>query len=164
MKFLRTIRFDISDDRIFDMAAGPDEWAVPGGFAFSQLRDGEASGKLRQAFANGFLGLTSFGRSTFTTVSEISADDLDAVAAALAQHFVDVYGAPDLAAALPAAGEEVDFVADLCKDAPINTVFTLRRYFDDKGEIREEFRTITAPGNEPMHARIWTVEAEADET
>ena len=35
MKFLRTIRFDMSDDAVFERAAPPEEWAVSGAFAFS---------------------------------------------------------------------------------------------------------------------------------
>ena len=157
MKFLRTIRFDGSDERIFKIAAQPDEWAVPGGFAFAHMGEEELTGKTRQAFANGFLGLASFGRSTFATVAQASRDDIDELEHLLAEHLSNDYGAADAATALPAAREEIAFAADLCKDAPINTVFTLRRYIDGGGEIREEFRTITAPGNEPMHARIWTV-------
>ena len=34
MKLLRTIRLDPSDRFIFERAAEPGEWAVPGGFAF----------------------------------------------------------------------------------------------------------------------------------
>ncbi|MGI9386569.1 MAG: DUF6505 family protein, partial [Methyloligellaceae bacterium] len=37
MKFLRTIRFDESDDHVFDRAAAPDEWAVSGAFAFAEI-------------------------------------------------------------------------------------------------------------------------------
>ena len=34
MKLLRTIRLDPSDTFVFDKAAEPGEWAVPGAFAF----------------------------------------------------------------------------------------------------------------------------------
>jgi hypothetical protein len=82
------------------------------------------------------------------------------IEARLAEHFVTHYGAPDLEAALPAAREEIDFIAELCRDALVNTVFTVRRVFDAAGRIKEEFRTITPPAGEPRHARIWTVEPE----
>ncbi len=160
MKLLRTIRFDSSDERVFEAAAGPDEWAVSGVFAFTHLAPGEATGKTKQAFANGFLGVASFGRSTFATVSEADQSAVDEVAFRLARHFVEVYGAPDTDAAWPAAQEEVSFVLSLCRDAPINTVFTVRRFFDADGQIKEEFRTIKPPTDEPLHARIWTVEPE----
>lgn len=157
MRFLRTIRFDESDDYVFDWAASPDEWAVSGAFAFADLAPEAVTGKVRQAFSNGFLGLGSFGRSTFSVVAQIDEDELDNIRAALAQHFVEHYGAPQIEAALPAAAEEAQFIMDLCSDALVNTVFTVSRRFDDNEEIREEFRTIQAPGTEPQHTRIWSV-------
>lgn len=157
MKFLRTIRFDESDAHVYDTAAAPDEWAVSGAFAFSGLEPDQVQGKIKQAFANGFLGLDSFGRSTFAVVAEIDEEEHGRVEQRLAAHFVAHYGAPDVAAALPAAREEAAFVSDLCAEALINTVFTVRRHFDDQGEIREEFRTIQAPSSKPLHTRIWQV-------
>ena len=155
MKLLRVIRFDHSDDNVFEKAAQTDEWCIPGGFEFADLESSDLTGKTRQAFANGFLGLPSFGRSTFATVAEIAQADRDAIAQMLAQHFVEHYGAPDHAAAQSAAREEIDFAVDMCADKPINTVFTVRRTLDD-GEIREEFREIAPPG-EPRHTRIWDI-------
>jgi Family of unknown function (DUF6505) len=161
MKLLRSIRFDASDTHVYALAASPNEWAVPGGFEFAGDPAVARTGKVRQAFANGFLGLTSFGRSTFATVSEIMPDELAHAERALARHFVDAYGAPGLSAALPEAQAEIGFAIDLCQDIPINTVLTLRRVVDDGGQIREEFRTINAPTGEPQHARIWTITDEA---
>jgi Family of unknown function (DUF6505) len=158
MKLLRTIRFDGSDERVFEIAACSEEWAVSGAFAFAHLAPAEVTGKTRQAFANGFLGVESFGRSTFAVVAEAAPGVREEIEARLARHFVAHYGAPDPDAALPAAREEIDFIAELCRDAPINTVFTVRRVFDPTGRIKEEFRTITPPADEPRHARIWTVE------
>jgi Family of unknown function (DUF6505) len=160
MKLLRTIRFDNTDERVFEVAAEPEEWAVSGVFAYAQLEPAEVTGKTRQAFANGFLGVTSFGRSTFTVVAEANPGTREEIEARLAEHFVAHYGAPDLDAAMPAAREEVDFIAELCRDTLINTVFAVRRTFDASGRIKEEFRTITPPAGEPRHARIWTVEPE----
>ena len=90
-------------------------------------------------------------------MAEIDEAGLADVERALARHFVSAYGAPDEAAALPAAREETAFILDLCADSLINTVFTVRRHFDEDGELREEFRTIQAPSSEPMHSRIWNV-------
>ena len=157
MKFLRTIRFDTSDDNVFEQAAAPEEWAVSGAFTFANLDPEAISGKAKQAFANGFLGISSFGRSTFATVAEITEEELAALEQALAAHFVAAYGAPDEQSALPAAKEETAFVLDLCADPLINTVFTVRRHFDEDGQIREEFRTIQPPSGQPMHSRIWNV-------
>ena len=157
MKLLKTIRFDASDERVFELAATPEEWAVSGAFAFAGLAPEAVAGKARQAFANGFLGLASFGRSTFATVAEATQADLEGMERALASHFVAVWGAPGLEAALPAAKEEARFALDLCQDAPINTVFTVRRTRDAQGRIKEEFRTIRPPSGEPLHAKVWTV-------
>lgn len=161
-KLLRTIKFDLSDTHVFEKAAASDEWAVSGAFEFADLDKSAISGKLRQAFANGFLGLTSFGRSTFAVVAQAQSADYDEAEFRLAQHFVTHYGAPDVEAALPAARGELFFVTDLVQDAPINTVFTVRRVHDASGAIKEEFRTIRPPTNEPLHARVWKVEP--DET
>ena len=155
MKLLRVIRFDNSDDHVFERVGQVDEWAISGGFEFADIEAADLVGKTRQAFANGFLGLPSFGRSTFAVVAEIEEDELEAVRHQLAAHFVERYGAPDLDAALAAARDELGFVAELCAAQPINTVFTVRRTLDDGG-IREEFREI-APPSEPRHTRIWEV-------
>ncbi len=157
-KLLRTIRFDRSDDHVFAGAAASDEWAVSGAFAFANADAGALTGKARQAFANGFLGLATFGRSTFATVSEIEARALDGLVERLAGHLVQDYGAPGREAARHAAEAELAFIADLVAEVPINTVFTVRRSWTADGEIEEEFRQIRPPSGEPLHARVWTVE------
>jgi hypothetical protein len=157
MKFLKSIRFDGSDERVYELAAPAEEWVVSGAFAFAHFTAGEIAGKTRQAFANGFLGVQSLGRSTFAAVAEATPADLDEIEQLLAAHFVSAHAAPGRDAALPAAKDETGFVLDLCRDAPINTVFTVRRTWDADGQIKEEFRTIRPPTGEPMHARIWTV-------
>ncbi len=156
MKFLKTIRFDPSDARVFEQAASPDEWAIPGGFVFSGLREEDLTGKIGQAFGSGFLSLDSFGRSTFASVAEISPDETEALTAVLADHFVAQYGAPSVEEALDAAREEIGFTLGLCRDTPINSVFAMRRFFGDDGEIREEFRLVEPPG-EKRHTRIWDI-------
>ena len=37
MKLLKTIRFDASDERVYELAAAPEEWAVSGAFTFAGL-------------------------------------------------------------------------------------------------------------------------------
>ena len=162
MKFLKTIRFDMSDDHVFENAAAPDEWAVSGAFTFSGMDSDQVTGKAKQAFANGFLSLQSFGRSTFASVAEFGDDDMALAETGLAHHFVDEYGAPDVEAALPAAREEIKFILDLCETPLINTIFTVRRSYNEEGQIQEEFRTIQAPDSKPIHTRIWSV-VEEDE-
>ncbi|WP_119461912.1 DUF6505 family protein [Rhodospirillaceae bacterium SYSU D60014] len=158
MRFLRTIRLDSSDESVFPTAARSGEWAVSGAFAFADADPAVLAGKERQAFTNGFLGTESFGWSTLAIVSEIERADYEAVVVALAGHFVARYGAPDLAAALPAARAEADFAASLCEHK-VNTLIAVERSFGDSG-IVERFRAIKPP-REPAHARIWQiVEAE----
>lgn len=158
IKLLRTIRFDSSDDAVYARAAATGEWAISGAFAFASLSPGELVGKTRQAFANGFLGLESFGRSTFVVVAEASEADRAALVYRLARHLVADYGAPDAESAMPAAAEEMDFAASLAAGQPINTVLTVRRVRRDDATINEEFRTIRPTAGEPLHARIWTVD------
>ncbi len=161
IKLLTTIRFDASDVHVFDDAAEPGEWAVPGAFSFTQLNESDLTGKTKQAFANGFLGLGSFGRSTFVTVREADetdeAQNPEALAHMLAAHFVERYGAPDLAAALPVAREEIGYVVELCREVPVNTVFAVQRRIGDDGKIHEEFRKVDAPSAEPDHTKIWKI-------
>ncbi len=157
MKFLRAIRFDPSDLAVYARPADEREWVVSGAFEFAVPHGPELAGKTRQAFANGFLGLPSFGRSTFATVASMAEAEQRDIAARLVRHFVHVLGAPDEAAAARAADEEMAFIADLCAEKPINTVFTVYRRLDADGNIREEFREIAPPG-EPRHARVWDVE------
>lgn len=157
MKFLKTIRFDTSDEHVFEQAAAPDEWAVSGAFAFAGLPQEDVKGKAKQAFSNGFLSLGTFGRSTFASVAECDEAELEELQKSLAQHLVDQYGAPDVDAALPAAREETQFILDLCESSLINTIFTVRRRFGEDGQIKEEFRTIKSPDARPMHTRIWNV-------
>ncbi|MFW6077627.1 MAG: DUF6505 family protein [Hyphomicrobiales bacterium] len=156
MKFLRVIRFDASDDHVYDPAARDGEWAVSGCFSFALLDADALVGKTQQAFANGFLAVPSFGRATFTTMSDIGPGERDRLAEALAHHFVDRYGAPGAAEARRAAEEEMAFVADLCVEKPINTVFTVHRELYEDANIREAFRVVQASG-EPQHARIWDI-------
>ncbi len=161
MNLLRVIRFDESDSYVFGVVAEPDEWAVSGAFEFTGLGDDEIKGKTRQAFANGFLGIPSMGRSTFATVAKITEDDHQALRMLFARTLAEHCGAPSLAEALRAADEEIAFASDLCAAKPINSVFTVRRVIDKQGDFREEFREIKPPSGELPHARIWDV-AESD--
>ena len=69
MKLARAIHFDESDQRVFHVSARTGEWCIPGGFEFSNWGEAELTGKARQAFANGWLGLETFGRVTFVAVT-----------------------------------------------------------------------------------------------
>ena len=141
MNLARTIRFDESDDNVFEITAQPDEWAISGAFAFSNWSQTDLTGKKRQAFANGWLGLESFGRSTFVAVSQITEVELAQATERLAQHFVDAYGAPNLEAALPVAHEEMTYMQSMCDDHDANTLLIVERTLVDAG-VSEAFRAI----------------------
>lgn len=161
MKLLRTIRFDESDTRVFPLAAEPGEWAVPGTFVFADSDPAALGRRERQAFANGFLGLSSFGWSTLATVASLSDSDYEQAIASLARHLQDVYGAPDAKTARAAAREEVDYAVSLCEQ-PINTLLSLSRFVEDDA-IREQFRVVQPPGEKP-HAKIWEIVPDDDAT
>jgi hypothetical protein len=148
MKLARAIHFDESDQRVYHSPARTGEWCVPGGFEFSNWSEADLAGKARQAFANGWLGVETFGRVTFVAVTQVEQAEIDTLARALAQHFVDVYGAPDAEAALPVAQEEIMQMVELCEEHAANTLLTVARDLTDAG-VRESFRAI-----EPQDAGI----------
>jgi hypothetical protein len=141
-KLARTIRFDESDANIFSRPAESGEWAISGGFEFSNWTEGDLVGKGRQAFSNGWLSLESFGRSTLVAVAKIEAAEIEALAARLAQHFVTLYGAPDVETALPHAREELAYMEELCADHDPNTLLVVSRELTGAG-VKESFRAIT---------------------
>ena len=141
MKLARAIHFDESDMNVFAKPARTGEWCVPGGFEFSDWGEGDLVGKARQAFANGWLGLETFGRFTFVAVTQVEAAELDVLERALAEHFVVYYGAPSAEAALPVAREEIRHMAELCEEHDPNTLLTVARELTEAG-VREVFRVI----------------------
>lgn len=155
MKLLRTLRFDDSDTRVFERAAEEGEWAVPGGFAFADDTAETLVGKRRQAFANGFLGLGDFGRSTFVAVASADTEQRAAAVDALAAHFAERYGAPSVEEARPAAEAELAFAAELAADFAVGTVLAVNRELTDDG-VRESFRRVAS--DEPGAAQsLWSM-------
>ena len=159
MKFPRTIRLDVSDLQVFEQTAEPGEWALPGTFAFADRDPQDMSGKMQQAFRHGWLGLESFGWSSLVEVAEIEDEQFEWVVRALAQHFVQRYGAPDPNAAMPVAKQEADYACGLA-DHPVHTLLAVERDFTEEG-IAERFRTIE-PSRAESHAKIWEILPEKD--
>ena len=143
MLVARAIHFDESDRNVFHVPARTGEWAVSGGFEFSNWSAADLTGKARQAFSNGWLGVETFGRVTFVAVTRIEPAEYTALAERLARHFVEVYGAPSVEAALPVARAELDQMAGLCADHAPNTVLTVLRELTEAG-VREQYRFIEA--------------------
>ncbi len=143
MKLARAIHFDESDTRVFHNPARTGEWCISGGFEFSNWSEADLTGKARQAFANGWMGCETFGRVTFVAVTQIEPSELESLADLLAQHFVDIYGAPTLEAARNVALEELSQMADLCDEHDPNTLLTVARELTEVG-VREAYRMIEA--------------------
>lgn len=155
MKLMRAVRFDDSDGRVFERAAEDGEWAVPGGFEFADDTAETLVGKRRQAFANGFLGLAGFGRTTFVAVASADETIRRRLVEALADHFVDRYGAPNRGAALPVAEHEIAFAVELCAEYEAGTTLTVSRELGPDG-VRESFRRVAAV--EPGAAQsLWSM-------
>lgn len=142
MKLARAIHFDESDRRVFHSPARTGEWCISGGFEFSNWGEADLEGKARQAFANGWLGLETFGRVTFVAVTQIEEAEVEQLENALAEHFVKLYGAPSVEAALGVAREEIGQMSELCEDHVPNTLLTVARELSDVG-VHEAYRVIT---------------------
>jgi len=161
VKLLRTIRLDPSDTFVFDRAAEPGEWAVPGGFVFFNAAPDALDGKTRAALRAGLLGIESLGWSTLVQVVEASESDRAEMVDRLAQQLVDHFGAPDLAIARPAAEEEVAFAGTLT-DHPAGTLIAVHRVYED-GAIRETFRTLRPRAGEKPQRAFAFMEVEGEE-
>ncbi len=160
-KFPRTIRLDTSDVYVFEHAAEPGEWAVPGSFAVANAEIEELEGKARQAFACGWLGTLSWGFSTLVEVAPIDEPGFRQVVDRLAHHFVAQFGAPDHQAAFPVAEAEAHAAAELCNEHALHRLLGLERQLDAAG-IVERFRVIQ-PERAPDHARLWSIEPDEED-
>ena len=91
MKFLRTIRFDETDTRVFERAAAPGAWSVPGGFALGRAVADEAElltlavapGDRRHGIGTGLLAdflAEARERGAVTMFLEVAADNVAALA------------------------------------------------------------------------------------
>ena len=127
MKLARAVHLDESDQNVYFATARTGEWCTTGGFEFSDWTEADLVGKSRQAFSNGWLGLDTYGRVSLIAVTPIEASEFDALVHSLAQHFHEIYGAPSVEAALPAAREELTFMAELCEDQVENTLLAVHR-------------------------------------
>jgi hypothetical protein len=140
LKLLRTIRLDASDTFVFDRAAEPGEWAVPGSFVFWNEDLSQLETKARVAFRSGFLGVETLGWSTLVQIVEASDEQRAAAIGTLTRQLMDRFGAPSLAEATAAATGEFEFATSLCTH-PVDTVIAMHRT-EENGEIRETFRSL----------------------
>lgn len=145
MKLARVIRLDDSDLEVFETAADPGEWAIPGTFAYSNWTEDDLSGKAKQAFTHGWLGLTSFARASVVAVTSITQTERDDLTELLAFHFTEAWGAPHIDAARPVAAEEIAQMIALCEDHPDNTLIVVERSLTEAG-VNDRFRLIPPQG------------------
>ena len=141
MMLARAIHFDESDMNIFHSPARTGEWCISGGFEFSNWAEADLAGKARQAVSNGWLGVETFGRVSVVAITQVEQAELDALTTALAQHFVDVYGAPSLADAERVARDEVMHMVEICEGQPPNTLLLVSRELTDAG-VKESYRIV----------------------
>jgi hypothetical protein len=158
-RILRTIRLDPSDTVVFDRAAEPGEISVVGSFMFWDEDPARLTGRARQAFRAGFLGLGSFGFSTLVSVGSASAEEREAAVASLADYILKRLGAPDAASARAAAEEEIAFAEGLAEGHEAGTVIALTRSIEGDG-VRERFRTLKRKGAPQALPVIGLVRAE----
>ena len=145
MHLARTIHFDESDTFVFHRHARTGEWALSGVFEFSNWAQADLTGKARQAFAHGWLGLESFGRASVVAVAPITEAEKRALTERLAGYFVSAWGAPDIDAAWPVAVEEIRHMAELCAEQAANTLAVIERELTEAG-VKERFRLIPPQG------------------
>ncbi len=140
MKLARTLRLDLSDEHVFDLPAASGEWAISGGFEFSNWGEADLTAKARQAFSHGWYSIESGGRASVVGVANITEAELEQLRQTLALTFVEIYGAPDIDAAYPVACEEIEQMRSMCEDFEDNTLLLVSRRLTQMG-IEETYRS-----------------------
>ena len=127
---------------MFDRAAEPGEWAVPGGFAFWDEDPAALTGRRRQAFRAGFLGLGSFGWSTLVEVAEAAPGERAAGrrGAGRAHPRRARRARPRRRARGGRGGDRLRRIP--LRHHPPGTVLALARSVEEGGTVRERFRTL----------------------
>ena len=138
-KLLRAVRLDDSDDHVFRGcgAARDGEWVVTGGYAvcdFANAPRCEPSCHCESSF----LSVESTARCSIAEVVEVSDDDLEAQADALAWYLVRNCGAPSWDDARRLADEEVRHTAEVCETLAPEVWITVKREPSVDGAALEE--------------------------
>ena len=127
MKFLKAVRLDDSDARIYAEeggAAEDGEWVVSGGYGVCDLAAGH---RRRPCHCDTtFIALKSHGRCTIAEVADIDADAYSDLVE-LAQHFLNDLGAPSIEAAREASKDECAYTAELAAGFPAEVWITVKR-------------------------------------
>ncbi len=154
MKLAKTIQLDVSDRHVFEHPAEVGEWAITGTFAFVDSDPADWSSKQQLAFRAAWLGIGSFGHSTFVQVTALSTQEYEQAVQTLAIHLAEFYHAPSQEAATRAARQEIDGMVTMC-DHPPGTLLTIERAIAEQN-ITEK-TSVLAPSDEPAHAKIWSI-------
>ena len=154
MKLAKTLRLDVSDTHVFNRAAEVGEWAITGTFAYIDSDPSSWSRKKQLAFRTAWLGIGSFGNSTFVQATEISTQEFDQTLQTLAAYLAEEYNAPSQEAATKAARQELDDMINLCGH-PAGTLLAIERTITEQN-ITEKTRVLI-PSDEPINAKTWTV-------
>lgn len=139
-KLLRAVRLDDSDERIFQScgAAREGEPLVTGGFATCEFDTAPRCDP--PCFCqSSFLAIGSKNRCTVAEVEEVSEEEAEERADALAWHFVKAWGAPSWEIARAAAGDEIRHTADVCETLTPELWITVKRQRGAGGEIEEQY-------------------------
>jgi hypothetical protein len=139
MKFLKTVRLDVSDTHVYaqEGVAEDGEWLVSGGYAVCDLASG-AHFRPNCHCDISFIGLKTHGRCTIAEVVEIDEATYRGHIETLTRHFLADLNAPSEEAARQVAEEEVAYTADLCESFNAETWITVKRTAKANGEGFDE--------------------------
>ena len=154
MNLAKTLRLDVSDTHVFDRPANTGEWAITGTFTYIDSDPTEWSSKVKLAFRTAWLGIGSFGNSTFVQATEISTEEYNQTLQILAAYLIEKYNAPSQEAAEEAARQELEDMVKLC-DHPAGTLLTIERSLTEQN-ITEKTRVVI-PSDGPLRAETWTI-------
>ena len=154
MKLAKTIQLDVSDTHVFERPAKVGEWAITGTFSFVDSDPSNWTSKQQLAFRTAWLGIGSFGNSTFVQVVEISNHEYEQAIQTLSKYLTDVHNAPSQGAAKSASQQEIDDMVAMC-DHPPGTLLSIERSIADQN-ITEK-TSVLAPSGSSSHAKIWEI-------
>ena len=138
-KFLRAVRLDDSDDHLFKAhgAARDGAWVVSGGYAVCDFAHAPKCDP-RCYCESSFLALESRARCSIAEVAEVTQEELEAHADALAWFLVKGWGAPSWEVARRVAEEEVRHTADVCETLAPDVWITVKRTPSEGGAAVDE--------------------------
>ena len=154
MKLAKSVQLDTSDVQVFEHPAEVGEWAITGTFCFVDSDPSGWSKKQQLAFRTAWLGIGSFGHSTFVQATEISIKEYERILQTLAVYLAEEFNAPSREAARSAAQQEIDDMATLCNHPP-GTLLAIERSF--VGDNITEKTRVLIPSDEPAQSKIWTI-------